>query len=49
MALHACFYSLEQAKSCLDHYLTIRGMCPQLFANGNPDKDPALKMAMSVK
>ncbi|XP_066260250.1 alpha-tocopherol transfer protein-like [Euwallacea similis] len=48
LALHACYYSLEQAKGCLESYFTIRGHCKDLFTVRNPDDDPALKQAMNV-
>ncbi|CAG9770356.1 unnamed protein product [Ceutorhynchus assimilis] len=48
LALHACFYSVEQAKNCLENYFTIRTMCPELFQGGNPSKDPALRQEMNV-
>ncbi|XP_050311781.1 alpha-tocopherol transfer protein-like [Anthonomus grandis grandis] len=48
LALHSCYYSVEQAKNCLENYFTIRGMVPELFSNGNPDKSAPLKQAMEV-
>lgn len=31
--LHACNYSIEKAKICMDTYHTTRTHCPEFFAN----------------
>lgn len=49
LALHACFYSIEQAKSCIENYFTIRTMVPEFFSGYNPDKEPLLKEAMQTQ
>ncbi|KAL3271231.1 hypothetical protein HHI36_021725 [Cryptolaemus montrouzieri] len=45
--LQSCYYSNEQAKSAIENYFTVRSMCKDIFANGNP-KDHALQMAIDV-
>lgn len=29
--LHACNYSVEKAKTCMDTYFTVRTHCPEFF------------------
>ncbi|KAL1501265.1 hypothetical protein ABEB36_006620 [Hypothenemus hampei] len=48
LALHACFYSIEQAKSCLEHFFTIRGLCPELLGHANPETNAAFREALNV-
>lgn len=36
--LRGCKYSLEKAKSKLDHFYTIKSMMPELFANRQMDE-----------
>lgn len=48
LSLHACCYSVEQAKNCMEHYFTIRTMFPEYFAGYNPDEDRAIKEAMHI-
>jgi len=31
--LHACYYSIERAKICMDTYHTTRTLCPEFFSN----------------
>ncbi|XP_044763483.1 alpha-tocopherol transfer protein-like isoform X3 [Coccinella septempunctata] len=45
--LQSCYYSNEQAKSAIENFFTVRTLCRDIFANGNP-KDPAIQMALDV-
>ncbi|XP_031331824.1 alpha-tocopherol transfer protein-like [Photinus pyralis] len=45
--LHSCHWSMEQAKTTIDKFLTYRGAWPDFFAERNPN-DPKVRVNMDV-
>ncbi|KAB0791345.1 hypothetical protein PPYR_03145 [Photinus pyralis] len=45
--LHSCYWSMEQAKTTIEKFLTYRGAWPDFFANRNPN-DPKVRADMKV-
>lgn len=45
--LHSCYYSIENAKLCIDTYYTFRTHCPEFFENRNL-KGKELQLAMNT-
>ncbi|KAJ3664252.1 hypothetical protein Zmor_008435 [Zophobas morio] len=43
--LHHCYHDLEQAKTTIDHYCTLRNLCPEAFTALTPD---VLKTTASI-